>query len=287
MIPRRPADDVASIFDEVASEYDRTGAEFFGPIGERVVGLTRLTEGESVLDVGSGRGAVLLPAARAVGPTGHATGIDASPNMVRALADDVRGLGLRHVHVTVMDALSPDLPGGSFDAVTGSMSVHLFGDTAAAFRSYARLLRHEGRLCVCAPVSVDQPVAEVFGLASIARMTAAHGAGRGSYPYSEAFGGVAQARKDLAAAGFGEVEVLKEQAFLTAPTAESLLRWTRSHGMRLLWARVPDDQTRAWEERITEEARARSTDPSQIRLPVPVMYLLARRTAVWSTSERF
>lgn len=280
MIPRQPADGVASVFDEVASEYDRTGAEFFGPIGERVVGLSQLTAGEHVLDVGSGRGAALLPAARVVGPTGHARGIDASPNMVRALTDDVRALGLHHVHVTLMDALSPDLPEASFDVVTGSMSVHLFGDTAAAFRAYARLLRPKGRLCVSAPVSVDHPTIKVFGLTSIARMTAAHGTGTGSYPYSEAFGGVAQAQKDLVSAGFKAVEVLKEQALLTAPTGESLLRWTRSHGMRLLWDRVPADRKRSWEQRITEEAHVRSVDPPRIALPVPIMYLLAHHSTV-------
>lgn len=278
MAPRRPTDSVASVFDEVASEYDRTGAEFFGPIGERVVELSHLTAGEHVLDVGCGRGAALMPAARTVGPAGHARGIDTSPNMVQSLADDVRGSGHRHVHVAVMDALSPDLPEGSYDVVTGSMSVHLFSDTAAAFRAYARLLRPGGRLCVSAPISIDHPVAEVFGLVSIARMTATHGTGTGSYPYSEAFGGVAQARKDLTAAGFRSVEVLKESALLTAPTGQSLLRWTRSHGMRLLWDRVPATQTRAWEEQITEEARARSMKQPGIALPVPVMYLRAHHT---------
>ena len=48
----------------------------------RVAQLVLLGPGGRVLDVGCGAGGALLPAARRVGPTGEAVGIDLAPGMV-------------------------------------------------------------------------------------------------------------------------------------------------------------------------------------------------------------
>src|SRR5918995_4203422 len=59
--------------------------------------LGRLAPGEHVLDLGSGAGTDSLVAAQMVGPEGHVTGIDMTPEMLakaRAAAD---GMGARNV----------------------------------------------------------------------------------------------------------------------------------------------------------------------------------------------
>ena len=55
---------VAGVFDRAAPTYDAVGVAMFGPIAERLVAELDLRPGERVLDVGCGRGAVLLRAAR-------------------------------------------------------------------------------------------------------------------------------------------------------------------------------------------------------------------------------
>lgn len=268
------------IFERLAREYDQSDVEFFGPLGERLVVHVGVAYGNTVLDVGCGRGAVLFPVARAVGEGGGVTGIDLSPAMVASVLEEARGNGLRQVDALVMEGQEPAFPPKSFDVITGGMSVHMLADTLGAFRAYHRLLRPGGRLGLSAPVTVDDPAPEVFGLRSIARLCADHDVGSGIYPYAEAFGGPQRARSDLRAAGLVQVEVQEEPAFITADSAESFLAWTWTHGMRRLWERVSPRERAGVEDDIKAEACARSERTGRIVLRTPVMYVTATRPDV-------
>lgn len=63
-----PRHKVARLFDQLAPQYDRGPVPWFGPIAERLVALVAPTPGESVLDVGCGRGAVTFRLDEAVAP---------------------------------------------------------------------------------------------------------------------------------------------------------------------------------------------------------------------------
>ncbi|WP_326616355.1 class I SAM-dependent methyltransferase [Streptomyces decoyicus] len=267
------------VFERLAQDYDRSDVEFFGPAGERLVDHVGVSPGNAVLDIGCGRGAVLFAAARAVGEGGRVTGIDLSPAMVASVLAEAEQSGLRWVNALVLEAQEPAFPPESFDVITGGMSVHMLADTLGAFRSYHQLLCPGGRLGLSAPVTVVDPAPEVFGLRSIARLCAAHDAGSGIYPYAEAFGGARKARSDLRAAGFVQVKVREEPAFITAGSSESFLRWTWTHGMRALWERVSPRERDGAEDEIKSEAHARSEHGDRIVLRVPVMYVTAARPA--------
>ncbi len=78
---RKMKENVAGLFDRVASTYDRVGPRFFSHFGRRLVELAQIPSGADVLDVAAGRGAVLYPAAdksipttRPCGPTRSAAG---------------------------------------------------------------------------------------------------------------------------------------------------------------------------------------------------------------------
>ena len=81
--------------EEIAGVFGRsrphlcTVIPFFVQFGARLLEIAALREGESVLDVGSGRGATLLPAATQVGPTGRVLGADLSEEMVDLLNEEV------------------------------------------------------------------------------------------------------------------------------------------------------------------------------------------------------
>ena len=72
---------IAGLFDAVSDSYDTVGVDFFQPIAAGLVDELNPQSGERWLDVGCGRGAVLLRASAAIGPEGRAVGIDISSGM--------------------------------------------------------------------------------------------------------------------------------------------------------------------------------------------------------------
>ncbi len=70
-------------FNTVAAEYD-AGPGCFAHFGRRLVTAGEIQPGQRVLDVASGRGAVLFPCVERVGQTGEVVGVDLADEMVRA-----------------------------------------------------------------------------------------------------------------------------------------------------------------------------------------------------------
>ena len=62
---------LAGVFDRAAPTYDKVAGAYHDHFGERLVELAGVRPGDAVLDVACGRGAVLVPAAARVGPTGR------------------------------------------------------------------------------------------------------------------------------------------------------------------------------------------------------------------------
>ena len=69
-------------FTQTASRYDTGGTEFFTAMGIRLVDQAQIRPGARVLDVGCGKGAVTLPAARRAGITGRVHAIDLARPMI-------------------------------------------------------------------------------------------------------------------------------------------------------------------------------------------------------------
>jgi ubiquinone/menaquinone biosynthesis C-methylase UbiE len=102
--------------------------------------------GAGVLDVGTGPAVLLTELAR-LRPDLRLTGVDLSPDMIRAAARNVRGLGDR---VSVRVGSVTDLPftDRSFDLIVSSLSLHHWDDPAAAVPELARVLRPGGRVLI-------------------------------------------------------------------------------------------------------------------------------------------
>lgn len=86
----------------------KSALPFFATFGRELAGWCGLRPGQRVLDVAAGRGAITLPAARAVGPRGLVVAVDNAPNMRAALARD-RG-DLPRIKICGMDAPRPPSP---------------------------------------------------------------------------------------------------------------------------------------------------------------------------------
>lgn len=64
---------IAEVFSRAAESYDRVGPDFFSHFGHRLVELVEVRPGATVLDVATGTGAALLPAAERARPGGRAS----------------------------------------------------------------------------------------------------------------------------------------------------------------------------------------------------------------------
>jgi len=130
-----------------------------GKIRERETLLDRITwtGGERVLDVGCGRGLMLIGAAKRL-TTGQATGIDIwqaedlSGNRPEATLENAarEGVGDR-VEVQTADMRKLPFPDGSFDAVVSCAAIHNLyaaADRAQAIREIARVLAPGGHAII-------------------------------------------------------------------------------------------------------------------------------------------
>jgi len=159
-----------------------------------------LTEGETLVDLGSGAGIDALIAARQVGPKGRVIGVDMTPEMLakaRANAsgcDNVEFREGRLEHLPVKDE--------SVDAVTSNCVINLVPDKGAVFREIARVLRPGGRL-VISDIVLDGELPEAITSDVLAYVGCVAGAVQ-----RETYFGL------LAEAGLGEVEIFKDVDFL-------------------------------------------------------------------------
>ena len=116
--------------------------------------LATLTEGETVLDLGSGSGTDSFLAALAVGPAGTVIGVDMTP----AQLTKARALAAGWGNVTFLEGYieQPPVRDGSCDSVISNGVINLAPDKHAVFAAAARALRPGGRLAIADIVTAVQ-----------------------------------------------------------------------------------------------------------------------------------
>src|SRR5262245_23271607 len=122
-----------------------------------------LSEGEAVLDIGSGGGIDTLLAARRVGPTGRVIGLDMLPEMCGRARSVMARAGVSawcDVREGEMEAIP--LPDASIDVVVSNGVINLSPRKSRVFAEIARVLRPGGRFCVSDLVVDDDLPPEVL-----------------------------------------------------------------------------------------------------------------------------
>lgn len=111
-----------------------------------------LKPGEVVVDLGSGGGLDVFLAAKSVGPTGKAIGIDMTPEMIELAKKNALKIGDGKApsniefHLAPLDAMP--LPDASVDCIISNCVINLVSDKPKAFAEMARVLKPGGRLAI-------------------------------------------------------------------------------------------------------------------------------------------
>ena len=108
--------------------------------------IAPILRGETVLDIGCGAGTDLLLAARRVGPSGRAIGIDMTEAMRDRARNSAAAAGLTNVEVYRADATALPLPDASVNVVISNGVLNLVPEKEKAFAEIRRVLGPGGRL---------------------------------------------------------------------------------------------------------------------------------------------
>lgn len=170
--------------------------------------LAELSQGEVVLDLGSGAGLDVLLSARRVAPSGKAYGLDMTDEMLaEARLNQVRS-GLTNVEFLKGHIEEIPLPDNTVDVVISNCVINLSTDKDRVLRETYRVMRPGGRFAVSdivltrpLPLEVQQNLMAWAGCVAGALL-------EGEY------------REKLAAAGYTDIEVeITRQYDLTDPMA--------------------------------------------------------------------
>jgi ubiquinone/menaquinone biosynthesis C-methylase UbiE len=231
----------SGVFHRAAATYDAVGVDFFAPIAAQLVARADLHPGESVLDLGAGRGAALFAAAAQVGGSGQVLGVDIAPGMVERTAADAAERGLDQVSVVLGDADQPPTRDGGWDVAIASFVLFFLPDPVATARRIRGVIRPGGRFVLStfdesdARWRVVESAVKPFWPPTPASEQPAHPATLSHFASTE------DVEALLAEAGFTDVDTVVTEHRNHYRDVEQWLAWTWSAGARVIWERVPDD----------------------------------------------
>lgn len=106
--------------------------------------IAPIRPGATVVDIGCGAGMDLLLAAKSVGPTGCAIGVDMTEAMAERTRAGARAIGLDNVEVRLGDAMALPIESDSIDVVMSNGVLNLTPDKTVAFGEVFRVLKPGG-----------------------------------------------------------------------------------------------------------------------------------------------
>lgn len=248
--PEEMKDYVAAGFAAAAEAYDADGTEFFQPVGQTLVEVAQIPAEAWVLDVGCGKGAVTIPAARAAGPKGHVTGIDLAAPMLACARDRARCAGLANVTFQEGDAEDPGTCPGwtpeSFNVILAGNVIQFLPRPAHAVRHWLSLLMRGGTLGVAWTLAQDPRWAPV--IAAIDAYVPDGVPAFGAFMRRPPFGDTEAFEHTLTEAGYLKVTTVTREIALPYASPEQWWATYQSQGpWALSWRHIPT--------RRVEEAR--------------------------------
>jgi len=260
-------EEVVALWKRAAATYEAE-IPYFRLMGERIVAHADLRPGETVLDVACGKGAALVPAARAVGDKGRVLGVDIVEDMVHAARRAIESAGLANATARVMDGEALDLSGASFDVVIMAFGLG-FMRPELAVPEAARVLRRPGRFVTSVPAGGGEEWAFFGELCQEYGLVPRHLPGGSSIPSPD------EVAKMFGSAGFTLQPPIQDSVSVTFESEASWWRWVWSHGQRGFLEQLGDDRVDEFKDAAFRALRSFAT-PSGI--PLEQQFLVLKAT---------
>ena len=168
------------------------------------VAMASIREGEVVVDLGSGGGLDVFLAARQVGPSGRAIGIDMTGDMISLARANARKGNYDNVSFHLAEIEAMPIPSRSVDCVISNCVLNLCEDKDAALAEVFRILKPGGRLAIS-----DIALRKELPAHVAKEMSAWTGCIGGALTFEDN-------REKLLRAGFAEVAIQDSQVDLNA-----------------------------------------------------------------------
>ena len=136
---------VKETFDKASGQYDEECGFFFNHFGKELVKKVPDLKGKKVLEVATGRGAVLFPLAE---EGAIIDSIDLSPEMIRLSKLEAKKRGFNDIRFQVMDAEKLDFVDNSFDVVICGFAVFFCESINGVLSEFRRVLKPGGRVAL-------------------------------------------------------------------------------------------------------------------------------------------
>ena len=270
--------DTAGVFSRSADTYDSVGPRFFAHFGRRLVEHAQLSRGARVLDVATGRGAVLFPAAEAVGAEGRIFGTDLSENMVGQASADIAQRGITNAEVRLMDAEQLEFADETFDHVLCGFALAFFPQVERALSEFSRVLKSRGRVTVSTWASPDERWKWRGELLKKYLPVPSSGSSTITQP---AFHTAERMEAIMDRAGVGDVRVIAEAPEFVFADEEAWWASSWSHGLRYDFERIEQhggaEALRSFKDEAFEQLRAQK-QPNGIPVILSVLFTLSTKT---------
>lgn len=137
---------------KIANEIGYTDEEIFSVEGNLGLGcgnpvaVSKIKEGDTVLDLGCGAGFDCFLASKKVGKTGKVIGVDMTEEMIKRAKMNAQKLGIKNVEFVLSEIEKTPILDNSVDIIITNCVVNLTPDKSETFKEAHRVLKKGGKI---------------------------------------------------------------------------------------------------------------------------------------------